>query len=179
VLRELDAGRLAPAAAVAASGLMDRPGVPELHRAALAAALGGSTAVPRATGPAAAEALRTEIASVRSALLAEIASVRAALRTEIASVRTSGPDPRTDVPAVDRSALVAELADQIRDAISSGERWAPDYDALMERTGFRRSWCEKAVRDARTQAFSAPHADGDGRHTGADARTGTPPAMAA
>ena len=40
VLRELNAGRLTPAAAVAASGLMDKPGVPELHRAALAAALG-------------------------------------------------------------------------------------------------------------------------------------------
>ena len=44
VLRELNAGRLAPATAVAASGLMDRPGVPELHRAALAAALGGTRA---------------------------------------------------------------------------------------------------------------------------------------
>ena len=42
VLRELNAGRLAPATAVQASGLMDRPGVPELHRAALAAALGGT-----------------------------------------------------------------------------------------------------------------------------------------
>ena len=178
VLRELDAGRLAPAAAVAASGLMDRPGVPELHRAALAAALGGPAGVPEATGTAGADALRTEIASVRAALGAEIASVRAALRTEIASVRASGPDAgRADVPAVDRSALVAELADQIRDAISSGERWVPDYDALMERTGFRRSWCEKAVRDARTQAFSAPQADGG--HTDADARTGPPSAMAA
>ena len=78
---------------------------------------------------------------------------------------------------VDRAALVAELADQIRDAISSGERWAPDYDALMERTGFRRSWCEKAVRDARTQAFSAPQADGG--HTDAEARTDQPPALAA
>ena len=29
----------------------------------------------------------------------------------------------------------------------------------MKRTGFRRSWCEKAVRDARNQAFSAPHED--------------------
>ena len=80
-------------------------------------------------------------------------------------------------PAVDRAALVAGLADQIRDAISSGERWAPDYDALMKRTGFRRSWCEKAVRDARNQAFSAPHED-PGR-TDADARTDPPPAMAA
>ena len=178
VLRELNGGRLAPAAAVAASGLMDRPGVPELHRAALAAALGGSAAAPEAPGTAAADALRTEMASVRAALLTEIASVRAALRTEIASVRASGPDAgRADAPVVDRAALVAELADQIRDAISSGERWAPDYDALMERTGFRRSWCEKAVRDARTQAFSAPH--GHGGHTDADARTDQPPALAA
>ena len=46
VLRELTAGRLTPAAAVAASGLMTKPGVPELHRAALAAALG---APPRRT----------------------------------------------------------------------------------------------------------------------------------
>jgi hypothetical protein len=46
VLRELNAGRLTPAAAVEASGLMDRPGVPALHRAALAAALG---AAPRRT----------------------------------------------------------------------------------------------------------------------------------
>jgi len=46
VLRELNAGRLTPAAAAAASGLMAKPGVPELHRAALAAALG---AQPRRT----------------------------------------------------------------------------------------------------------------------------------
>jgi len=43
VLRELNAGRLAPADAVAASGLLTKPGVPELHRAALAAALGHRT----------------------------------------------------------------------------------------------------------------------------------------
>jgi len=47
VLRELNAGRLAPADAVAASGLMDKPGMPALHRAALAAALG---ATPRRAG---------------------------------------------------------------------------------------------------------------------------------
>ena len=43
VLRELNAGRLAPADAVTASGLLTKPGVPELHRAALAAALGHRT----------------------------------------------------------------------------------------------------------------------------------------
>ena len=47
VLRELNAGRLTPAAAVAASGLLTRPGVPDLHRAALMTALGASA--PRAS----------------------------------------------------------------------------------------------------------------------------------
>lgn len=61
-----------------------------------------------------------------------------------------GPHPRGEV---DRAAVVAELAEQIRDAIEAGERWQPDYPVLMARTGFRRSWCEKAVRDARTAAF--------------------------
>ncbi len=46
VLRELNAGRMSPAAAVAASGLLTRPGVPELHRAALMTALGASAPRP-------------------------------------------------------------------------------------------------------------------------------------
>ena len=71
--------------------------------------------------------------------------------------RTDSPDEktRTDegerVP-VTKEHVVAQLAEEIRDAIEAGERWQPDYLALMERTGFRRSWCEKAVRDARTAA---------------------------
>ena len=44
VLRELNAGRLPAATAVAASGLLTRPGVPALHRAALAASLGADLA---------------------------------------------------------------------------------------------------------------------------------------
>ena len=104
--------------------------------------------------------------------------------------RRTGPDPDQDAgrtPAhaasgpgrgeAGRSGIVAELAEQIRDAIEAGDRWRPDYDALMERTGFRRSWCEKAVRDARNQAFSAPQHDHG--HTGADVRTDPPSAMAA
>ena len=53
---------------------------------------------------------------------------------------------------VTREQIVAELAEEIRDAVQAGERWQPDYPALMQLTGFRRSWCEKAVRDARTAA---------------------------
>ena len=64
-----------------------------------------------------------------------------------------GSQPRGEV---DRAAIVAELADQMRDAIEAGDRWQPDYPALMARTGFRRSWCEKAVRDARMAVLDPP-----------------------
>jgi DNA-binding transcriptional ArsR family regulator len=50
VLRELNAGRLPAAAAVNASGLLTKPGVPELHRAALAASLGADLATLPAPG---------------------------------------------------------------------------------------------------------------------------------
>jgi hypothetical protein len=46
VLRELTAGRLTAAAAVEASGLLTRPGVAALHRAALAVSLGGARRAP-------------------------------------------------------------------------------------------------------------------------------------
>jgi hypothetical protein len=101
---------------------------------------------------------RTELESVRDAVRTQTEGVRDTLRTEIAAVREAqavsgaGEEP----PAVDRDAVVAELAGQIRDAISSGERWTPDYAELMTRTGYGRSWCEKAVRDARTAVFDTP-----------------------
>ena len=91
VLRELNAGRLAPAAAVAASGLMDRPGVPD-------AAPGRAGRRPRRhrrphrPPPG---AVRTEIASVRAALLAEIASVRDG--AAYGDRRRTGHPPRTPV----------------------------------------------------------------------------------
>ena len=72
-------------------------------------------------------------------------------RTEPDEDRRTGGGGRRE--EVDRAALVAELADQIRDAIEAGDRWQPDYPTLIARTGFRRSWCEKVVRDARTAAF--------------------------
>jgi hypothetical protein len=84
------------------------------------------------------------------------------VREVLASDRTGGED-RTDEPPppaeVDRDAVVAELAAEMRAAIDAGERWRPDYDALMARTGFRRSWCEKAVRDARMSALDPPRTE--------------------
>ena len=150
---------------------------------------GRGPAAPVAVDGADPADIRTEIEAVRAALDSDvralgdrhdttaanlehaICTVRDVLRAEITAIRAATGDGQDDpAPPVDRNALVAGLADEIRDAITAGERWAPDYDALMARTGYRRSWCEKAVRDARTLAFNGP-AD-----TRTDvARTGTGP----
>jgi hypothetical protein len=59
-------------------------------------------------------------------------------------------------PAVDRNTVVADLADQIRDAVRAGDRWRPDYTQLMTATGRKRSWCEKVVRSARNAVLEVP-----------------------
>ncbi|GII91155.1 hypothetical protein [Sinosporangium siamense] len=72
---------------------------------------------------------------------------------ETAEARTGiAAAPAVDAapPAVSREQIVAELRTEILRAADRGERWAPNYTALEARTGRRRSWCEKAVRDART-----------------------------
>jgi transposase len=66
-----------------------------------------------------------------------------------------GDGDRRD-PAVDRNAVVAELADQIRDAVRAGDRWRPDYAQMMAATGRKRSWCEKVVRSARSAVLEVP-----------------------
>ena len=96
VLRELNAGRLAPGAAVTASGLLDMTDVHTLHRAALATALGDTPAETPGTVPD----LRTEIDAVRDIFRAEVADVRDVLRTDL----------RTEIDAV-RDIFRAEVAD--------------------------------------------------------------------
>jgi hypothetical protein len=94
VLRELNAGRLTPAAAVTASGLMDKPGVPELHRAALAAALGSP---PRRTaGRKAGHSADTEADSGRTR--------RRTSRPDTASAVTRLRDRHPDMSAADIAA---------------------------------------------------------------------------
>jgi len=105
---------------------------------------------------AAQEEFRTEIESVREAVRTETSAVRETLRTELDAVREAARTAEGQPPSVDRAAVVADLADQIREAIRIRERWAPSYDALMTRTGYSRSWCEKAVRDARAQVLTGP-----------------------
>ena len=66
---------------------------------------------------------------------------------------------------------MAEIRQEIADAAARGEVWAPDYAVLEERYDRRRSWCEKAVRDARTGLRT----DEDEARTDAQ-ETRTPPA---
>jgi hypothetical protein len=54
---------------------------------------------------------------------------------------------------IDRDAFVREITAEILAAAARDEKWGPDYDRLMERSRRSRSWCEKAVRDARTAVF--------------------------
>lgn len=65
------------------------------------------------------------------------------------AAQTEDPTPEQDAESIDRAALVVELASEI---VLQGDDWKPNYPALMERTGFKRSWCERVVRDARKAA---------------------------
>ncbi len=65
----------------------------------------------------------------------------------------SGADDRAGDDG--RDALVAELAGAIREAARAGERWRPDYEDLMARTGHQRRWCEYVVRDARSAVLGS------------------------
>ncbi|WP_165977487.1 DUF2637 domain-containing protein [Nonomuraea diastatica] len=76
----------------------------------------------------------------------------AAARTGVVELATVRADRTERTERVDRTAFIAELARQIFTAEADGNRWEPDYDELEARSGYRRSWCEKAVRDARALA---------------------------
>lgn len=67
--------------------------------------------------------------------------------------RTAPVPPLSEVPA-DRDVFVREVTGEILAAAGRGDRWSPDYDVLMARTGRKRSWCEKAVRAARMAVFN-------------------------
>lgn len=60
--------------------------------------------------------------------------------------------PEPPAVEVDRDAIVREFADEAYASLRIGERWKPDYAALMARTGRKRSWSEKVAADARRAA---------------------------
>ena len=85
----------------------------------------------------------------------ELESARRRIAELTAALARAGS--RADERAGDdgRDALVAELAGAIREAAAAGDRWRPDYEDLMARTGHQRRWCEYVVRDARSAVFGA------------------------
>jgi hypothetical protein len=89
----------------------------------------------------------------------EAARAHAAELSEAVARAESRADQRAEDPAedaageADRDVLVAELAAGILTAAWAGEKWRPDYEALMERTKRSRRWCEYLVRDARNAVF--------------------------
>ncbi|MFD9950896.1 hypothetical protein ACFWYW_58570, partial [Nonomuraea sp. NPDC059023] len=54
---------------------------------------------------------------------------------------------------IDRTVFVREITAEILTAAAQGDKWGPDYDTLQARSGRKRSWCEKAVADARKAVF--------------------------
>jgi AraC-like DNA-binding protein len=102
VLRELNAGRLAPRAAVAASGLLDLPEVPPLHRAALVAAL-GDTADPAALTPPEADAIRAEVAdTIADAITAMNAALTGTTETLRSAIDATQEALREEIAAAAR-----------------------------------------------------------------------------
>jgi hypothetical protein len=98
-------------------------------------------------------------------------------QTEVSATHDDleGDPSRWDPPA-DRNAAVAELADQIRDAVRAGDIWRPNYSELMAATGRKRSWCEKVVHDARSAVLEVPAStDEDDRTVLRDAADLAPP----
>jgi hypothetical protein len=85
----------------------------------------------------------------------EAARRQAAELTDALARAEQAAESRAETPAdeVDRDALVTELAAQLLTAAASGDRWRPDYEALMDRTSRQRRWCEYVVRDARSAVF--------------------------
>ena len=116
----------------------------------------------------AAEPVRQTGAEVREELAAIVAGRLPRLRMLPAGDSEADRDGRRQVLFASRDALVAEWAGQFRDAVAAGERWVPDYDALIESTGVSKSWLEKAAKAARDRVLGGDASQGDAGRTGED-----------
>jgi hypothetical protein len=120
------------------------------------------------------EQLRTQLRTEKERA-ETIARTATASRTANPRTGTSRTPSRTGpVGEVDRAAVVAGLAEEILTAWKAEEEWKADadfYQDLMGRTGFKRSWCEKVVADAKRAAADASlRPDAPGTSTTATAR---------
>lgn len=105
----------------------------------------------------------------RTALAAE--PVRPAVVTEKIDRTDEETGPTDGVKKVDRDEFVNELAWEI---VAAGADWKPDYDELIVRSGYKKSWCEKAVSAARKLAEGGTLTADD--RTDGDERTDAEPA---
>lgn len=88
-----------------------------------------------------------------------VRTIRRAFTFQAGAPRTE-PEPvrepaRTEPDPVlaDKDTFVRTITGEILAAADRGDEWGPDYAELMARTGRSKSWCEKAVRTARTGLF--------------------------
>lgn len=87
----------------------------------------------------------------RAADVAPVRIIRRAFtfRTEPCTEPVLSPVELPETPA-DKDVFVREITGEILAAAERGDRWGPDYDALIARARRSRSWVEKRVREART-----------------------------
>ncbi|WP_141576088.1 hypothetical protein [Actinomadura sp. WMMA1423] len=62
------------------------------------------------------------------------------------------PEPPRDNRRKSKEHWARALAEEIRTATEQSRTWEPDYPALMARTRYGKSWCEKRVREAKALA---------------------------
>jgi hypothetical protein len=98
-------------------------------------------------------ALPPQFADQAAAMLADLAAELAATRAARLALESAAPPVRPDrgagdAAAPDRDALLAELTADLL-AIPAGDKWRPDYDDLMTRTGRSKRWCEALTADVR------------------------------
>jgi Protein of unknown function (DUF2637) len=104
---------------------------------------------PRSQAPASA---RTDQTRPRTAVRSQGRTERGARPRTDSATRTE--EARTQAPRTDRPTRTAVVAELVREIRTDAE-WRPDYKALEARTGYKRSFLEKCVGDARRQAVAA------------------------
>ncbi|MFV2172387.1 hypothetical protein [Actinomadura sp. LOL_011] len=111
------------------------------------------------------------------------APARTSVRTQVtapvdpapaARVRPEATADDSEVEQKTRDEWIETIAEEIRTAREQGGEWKPKYEVLQRRTGFKQSWCEKAVREAKVLAAqprtgAVPDAPAPAPRTGTEA----------
>jgi hypothetical protein len=82
----------------------------------------------------------------------ELEHIRTQPSADLQTPPTRTPRTAQVTSHIRKDDLIADLVAQILTAQAADRTWRPDYRDLQNRTGLSRSWCEKRVHEARTQA---------------------------